>query len=61
MSSGGLRKNAGRPHGTGLYKEKTVPIRVPLALEPHIRTILNFYLENYVKCSKELPDISNFF
>ena len=29
---GGKRPGAGRPHGTGLYGEKTKPLRIPLSL-----------------------------
>jgi hypothetical protein len=43
MPSGGYRKNAGRPEGTSKYKEKTVPIRIPITLIPYIKIALDDY------------------
>ena len=42
MTRGGLRKGAGRPSGTGNYKEATKPIRLPVSL---INSVLS-YVEN---------------
>lgn len=38
---GGKRPGAGRPHGTGRYRESTKSIRIPFPLLPDIQTILD--------------------
>jgi hypothetical protein len=46
---GGLRKNAGRPKGSGQYGEETVALRVPVSLAsrlPKIQSILSL-IEDY--------------
>jgi len=38
--AGGRRKGAGRPLNSGIYKEKTISIRIPVSLYPEISKIL---------------------
>lgn len=40
---------AGRPDGTSKYKEKTVPIRVPLTLVRYVEGMLESYVKNDFK------------
>ncbi len=44
--SGGMRPGAGRPKGSGKFKENTRPIRVPERLLPQIENMLDFYVEH---------------
>lgn len=46
MPKGGKRKGAGRPEGTSMYKEKTESIRVPMTLVPHVKYLLENYIDN---------------
>lgn len=41
---GGLRPGSGRPKGTGKYRERTLPIRVPQSLIPQVQNLLSYYL-----------------
>jgi len=41
---GGLRAGAGRPKGSGRFKEKTRPIRVPETLLPQVHDMLDYYI-----------------
>ena len=47
MASGGLRKGAGRPQGTGKFKAPTTPLRVPTHLLEEIR---QFIAEGKLTC-----------
>ena len=49
MSVGGFRKGSGRPNGTSKYKEKTVPVRIPLTLMPYVKILLDKYVQNGLK------------
>lgn len=40
MVKGGYRKGAGRPAGTGKYKEQTKPVRVPISMISEVQTFL---------------------
>ena len=40
-SHGGRRSGAGRPVGTGKYKEATKPVRVPLSLIPSVQRLIS--------------------
>ncbi|SDK02290.1 DNA polymerase V [Catalinimonas alkaloidigena] len=40
-SHGGRRPGAGRPTGTGKYKEATKPVRVPLSLIPSVQRLIS--------------------
>lgn len=44
-----IKNKAGRPDGTGKYKEKTVSIRVPLTLVPYVECVLKSYVINDFK------------
>lgn len=39
-NKGGYRPGAGRPQGSGMYKESTHPIRVPTSLVPQVEKLL---------------------
>lgn len=39
-NKGGCRPGAGRPYGTGRYKESTQPIRIPSSLVPQVKLLL---------------------
>jgi DNA polymerase V len=43
---GGYRPGAGRPCGSGKFREKTAPIRIPERLLPQVREMLNYYAAN---------------
>jgi len=43
---GNDKKKMGRPEGTSKFKEKTVPIRVPLTLVPYVEELLETYFDN---------------
>jgi DNA polymerase V len=42
---GGARVGAGRPPGSGKYREQTKNIRIPLSLVPKIQEILSNFQE----------------
>ncbi len=49
MAKGGFREGGGRRHGSGKYGEKTAQIRVPLTLLPHVKLLLENYIDNGLK------------
>jgi len=51
---GGRREGAGRPLNSGIYKEKTIAIRIPMSLYPKISKIL-------IKRIKKLRTIKVFY
>ena len=55
--AGGLRPGAGRPAGSGKFKEQTKPIRIPKSLLPQIQQLLdknsNLSLHSNQQISKE--------
>ena len=40
-SPGGRREVAGRPSGTGKYKEETKSVRIPVSLLPKVQKMLS--------------------
>lgn len=56
-SHGGPRPGAGRPRGTGLYGEPTVPVRVPESLIVPLRDLLQRRVDGAADTrGRELPD-----
>jgi hypothetical protein len=45
-TKGGKRIGAGRPFGSGRYKEKTYPVRIPESLLPKVNKMLNDFVSN---------------
>lgn len=43
--SGGHRIGAGRPSGTGKFREKTRPLRIPESLIPKVSELLDYFVE----------------
>ena len=43
---GGKRPGAGRPKGTGPFRETTQAIRVPCGLLPRVKSLINLYKDN---------------
>lgn len=43
--SGGHRPGAGRPSGTGKFREKTRPVRIPETLVPQVTELLEYYAD----------------
>ena len=52
---GGYRPGAGRPTGTGKFKEKTTAIRIPCGLLPEVEELLSRYQEIKNKPSNVVP------
>ena len=48
-NKGGYRPGAGRPYGTGKYKETTHPLRIPESLMPKVLEMLDNHLERVSK------------
>jgi len=44
--AGGCRPGAGRPRGTGKFREKTSPVRIPHRLLPKVQDMLDRYASN---------------
>jgi DNA polymerase V len=62
---GGRRPGAGRPHGTGIYGEKTKPLRIPLSLMDDVAKFvaskgyrLPFYTTHVPAGYPDMPDDS---
>jgi DNA polymerase V len=51
-NKGGCRPGAGRPHGSGRYREGTRPIRIPTSLVPQVKLLL--------AKKSILPELNNF-
>lgn len=43
--TGGFRPGAGRPTGSGRFREKTRPIRIPESLVPQVSELLEYYAD----------------
>ncbi|MBC7698516.1 MAG: translesion error-prone DNA polymerase V autoproteolytic subunit [Bacteroidia bacterium] len=54
MSRGGIRINSGRKTPSSPYKEKTIPVRIPLSIKPDVLV----YLEEYKKRISNNSEVS---
>lgn len=51
-NKGGARPGAGRPVGSGVYRESTVSIRIPKSLFKTVQKMLNDFKKNLPKKDK---------
>lgn len=53
MKHGGARPGSGRPIGTGKFREKTRPLRIPESLIPQVTEMLEYYAEGVFTTSRK--------